>query len=79
MRSLVGSDGSDLNTVFGVCGSSVDERGTNDGHGVVSSVDNEHTDELLDTVDNEVATKLIRLFSFVDKFLGRKTFEMTAI
>ena len=79
MRGLIGSDGADLDTEFCVGCTSVDERGPDDGHGVVSSVDNEHTDQLLDTVDDEVSSQLFSLFSLVDQFLRRKTLEVAAV
>ena len=76
---LVGSNGSYLNTELGVCVSTLDEGTTNDGHGEVPLADNQHSDELLVSVHNEVTTQFLRLFLASNELLGGRLFEVAAV
>lgn len=64
---------------MGVTGTTIGEGATLDGHGVISVVDLEHTDDFFVAVDDEVATKLVALFFGLDKSCWWETLEMAAI
>ncbi|KAH3686322.1 hypothetical protein WICPIJ_002684 [Wickerhamomyces pijperi] len=76
---LIWSDGSDLDTEVGVSGTSVGERRTDDGHRMVTTLDNQHSDKLLDTVDDEVTTHLVGLLLGLDQLIRRELLQVTAV
>ena len=79
LRGLVGSHGSDLNTVFRVGMATLDKGTTDDGHGKVSLSHNQHSDELFVSVDNEITTQFLRFFLVLDELFGGGLFEMAPV
>jgi hypothetical protein len=78
LGGLVVANGPDLHTVLGVGGATVAEGGTDDGGDVVSSGNDEETDETLVSVDDEITAHLLSFFVVGDKFGGREVTEVTA-
>ena len=68
-----------MDTILGVARPTVGEGATLDGHGVVSVVDLEHTDNLLNAVDDEVAPELVAFLFRPDQRCGGKALEVAAI
>ena len=55
------------------------EGRSNDGHRIVSPLNNQHANELFVAVDDKVATTFIAFFFMVYEQLRREAFEMTSI
>jgi len=79
LRSLVGTDRAENNTVGGVTRATVLETRSVDGHGEVSLVQLQHSNDLLDTVHNKVTSKLLGLLLSLNKECGRVAFEMASV
>ena len=71
LRALIRPRASDRNAVLGVAWSSILKGRSDDGHWVVSPLDNQHSNEFFISVDNKVATALIAFFLSMDELLRR--------
>lgn len=58
LRGFIGAHGSDDNAVRGITGAAVLKAGTFNGQGKVPSVYEKKTDNLLNTIDNEIPPQL---------------------
>ena len=79
LGGLVWSNGSHLDTVLSVGGTSVGETWSDDGHWVVSALHDQHSDELLDTVDDEVATHLVGLLLVLDEVVWGHVVQVASV
>lgn len=79
LGGLVGADCSENDTVGAVSGATVLETRSIDSHGEVSLVHLEHSNDLLDTVDDEIATQLLRFFLASNQESRRVVFEVASI
>lgn len=77
-RSLVRSDTSNLTAVGSVGSTTLGERRSVKVDRVVSSGNNEVSDDLLVTVDDKVTTERGRFFAVLDEFSGRKALKVTS-
>lgn len=68
-----------MDAVRGVGGTSVGEGWSDDRHRVVSTLHNEHPHQLLDTVDDEVAAKLVALLSQGNQLARRQAIEVAPV
>ena len=78
-RRLVWPSTSNLDTIFSIRGSSVFETVSNEAEWMVAFLNNEETDYLLVSIDDEVASCLERFFFMADEFCGGQILEMAAI
>lgn len=77
-RSLVRSDTSNLTAVGSVGSTTLGERRSVKVDRVVSSGNNEVSDDLLVTVDDKVTTERARFFAVLDELSGRKALKVTS-
>jgi len=75
---LIFSNATDLGTEGGVTWSSFGEGGTKEGDDVVATGENEVSDDLFVSVDDEVASEGSRLFVSGDESGGGGSFEVAA-
>ncbi|KAH3668898.1 hypothetical protein OGAPHI_002653 [Ogataea philodendri] len=61
------------------CREEILERGSDDGHRMVSSLNNQHSDQLLDTVHNEISSQFVSFLTQVDQLVRRQVFQMTSV
>jgi len=79
LRCLVGPDRSYLNTVLGVCVTALDEGRSDDGHGVVPLGHDQHSDELLVAVDDEVTAEFLGFLLVLDELSGAHLLQMASV
>ena len=79
LRSLIGTDRSDLDAKLGVACTSSDKGISDDSHRVISFGDNQEPYELLVPIDYEVPTQFLGLLFPVDQFGGCALLQVTLV
>lgn len=79
LRCLIRTNGAYLHTELGVGVTTLHERSTDDGHGEVSLADNQHTNELLVTVDNVETAQLLGFLVVSHELVGSRLLEVAPV
>jgi hypothetical protein len=79
LRGFVGANCTENDTVGSITRATVLETRSVDSHGEVSLVQLQHSNNLLDTVHNEVSSKLLRFFLSLNKERGRVVLKVTSV
>ena len=79
LGGLIRADAANLHTEGTVGLPTFGKGRTHERHGVVSALNDQHSYDLFDTVNNEVTAKLFRLLFPFGKIVGRQVFEVAAI
>ena len=75
---MIRADTTNLNSMWGIGGTTVGEGGASKGNDMVAAGKNEVSDESFVAVDDEVAAKLLRLFVMLDQISRRQRFNVTS-